>query len=148
VGKLPDRLAELLETMEMVPDRADRIEMLISTADRFREVPPGVAARPFPKERLVPGCESKAYVWSVPRGNGTLDFHFAVENPQGLSAMAMAAILADACSGAPLREVMAIPDDVVYAIFGHELSMGKSMGLMGMVAMVRAEARHHLEAAA
>ena len=30
--------------------------------------------------------------------------------------------------------------DIVYTIFGRELSMGKSMGLMAMVTMVRAAA--------
>lgn len=142
---VPAKLIDLLGTLELLPDRADRIELLIDTAERFREVPESIAKRPFPKERLVPGCESQAYVWSEERADGTLDFHFAVENPQGISAKAMAVILDEACSGAPLREVAAVPDDVVYAIFGNELSMGKSMGLMGVVGMVRAEARRRLE---
>ncbi len=58
----------------------------------------------------------------------------------------MAVILGDACSGAPLREVAAVPDDIVYAVFGNELSMGKSMGLMGMVAMMRSETKRQLRA--
>ncbi|MBZ0266618.1 SufE family protein [bacterium] len=143
---VPPRLNEILETLALLPDRADRIELLIDTAERFREVPASVARRPFPKERLVPGCESQAYVWSLDRDDGTLDFHFAVENPQGISAKAMAAILQDACSGAALAQVAAVPDDVVYTVFGNELSMGKSMGLMGMVAMMRREAKRRLEA--
>jgi cysteine desulfuration protein SufE len=144
---VPAKLRELLEMLQLMPDRADRIELLIDTANRFREVPADVATRPFPKERLVPGCESQAYVWPRERDDGTLDFFFAVENPQGISAMAMAVVLGDACSGAPLREVAAIPDDVVYDVFGKELSMGKSMGLMGMVGTVRAEAKRRLQAA-
>jgi cysteine desulfuration protein SufE len=146
VEGVPPKLTDLLGTLELLPDRADRIELLIDTAGRFHEVPARIARRPFPKERLVPGCESQAYVWAEDRDDGTVDFHFAVENPQGISAKAMAVILAEACSGAPLREVAAVPDDVVYAVFGHELSMGKSMGLMGIVGMMRAEARTRLEA--
>lgn len=142
---VPSGLNEVLETLDLLSDRTERIEFLIDGAQRFREVPESVASRPFPKERLVPGCESQAYVWSIPRDDGTLDFHFAVENPQGISAKAMARILAEACSGAPLREVMAVPDDIVYRVFGNELSMGKNMGLTGMVAMVRGEARRRLE---
>lgn len=141
---IPPKLHDVLEMLEMLPDRAERIEVLIGTAGRFREVPESIATRPFPKERLVPGCESQAYVWWTDRGDGTLDFFFAVENPQGISAKAMAAILQDACSGAPLAQVAAVPDDLVYTVFGNELSMGKSMGLMGMVAMVRREAKRRL----
>lgn len=144
---VPPKLTGILETLELLPDRADRIELLIDTAERFREVPSTIATRPFPKERLVPGCESQAYVWWTDRDDGTLDFHFAVENPQGISAKAMAAILQDSCSGAPLQQVAAVPDDVVYTVFGNELSMGKSMGLMGMVAMVRREAKRRREGA-
>lgn len=141
---IPPKLNAVLETLEMLPERAERIEVLIGTAERFREVPETIATRPFPKERLVPGCESQAYVWWIERDDDTLDFHFAVENPQGISAKAMAAILQDSCSGAPLAQVAAVPDDLVYEVFGNELSMGKSMGLMGMVAMVRREAKRRL----
>jgi len=143
---VPPKLNDVLDTLALLPGRAERIEVLIDTAERFRDVPESIATRPFPKERLVPGCESQAYVWWTDREGGTLDYHFAVENPQGISAKAMAAILQDACSGAPLAQVAAIPDDVVYTVFGNELSMGKSMGLMGMVAMVRREAKRRLEA--
>ena len=81
-----------------------------------------------------------------PKADGTLTYYFAVENPQGISAMALAAILGDALSGVSLEEVAAVPADVVYRIFGRELSMGKSLGLMGMVNMVRAAARQQLQA--
>ena len=136
----------------MVPDRGERIQLLIDIADRFEEVPPRIARRPFAKEHQVPACESQAYVFEERRPDGTLDFHFAVENPQGISAKALAVILGDALSGAPPEQVAAIPQDIVYQVFGNELSMGKSMGLMGMVSMVaaakkRAEARNGVGAA-
>jgi cysteine desulfuration protein SufE len=141
---LPERLADVLDTLALVPDRADRIQLLIDIADRFREVPPRIAARPFSEENKVPACESEAYVWAERRPDGRLDFHFAVENPQGISAKSLAVILGEALSGAPLEEVAEVPQDVVYRIFGDELSMGKSMGLMGMVSMVRNAARQGL----
>lgn len=142
--RLPDRLERLLETLEAL-DRSDRIEMLVDIARRFRRVPERIAGRPYPKDHLVPGCESEAYVWTEPRPDGTLTYHFAVENPQGVSAMALAVILGDSLSGVLLEEVAAIPADSVYRIFGRELSMGKSLGLMGMVNMVRATALQQLE---
>jgi len=143
VGRLPARLARTLSLLEGF-ERNDRIQMLVDIAERFRPVPDRVASRPYPAERRVPGCESEAYVWAEPNANGTLTFHFAVENPQGISAMALAALLHDSLSGAPLENVLAVPGDVIYRIFGRELSMGKSLGLMGMVSLVRAAARQQL----
>ncbi len=80
-------------------------------------------------------------MWAVEQPDGTLDFHFVVENPQGVSAKAMAVILGETVSGAPLDEVANLSDDVVYGFFGNELSMGKTMGLTSMVGMVRGEAK-------
>ena len=134
---LPPKLSSLLEDFELLGERADRIEALIGIADRFRPVPEDVATRPFPEDHKVPGCESQAYVWAQTNPDGTLKYHFAVENPQGLSAKAMAVILDETCSGAPPEEVARVSGDVVYQIFGNELSMGKTMGLMGVVAMVQ-----------
>jgi cysteine desulfuration protein SufE len=144
MATLPERLQETLDLVAMVPDRADRIQLLIDVADRFRGVPEGVAGRPYPEAAKVPACESEAYAFTTQRPDGTLDFHFAVENPQGVSAQALAVILSEGLSGAPLDQVVRVPREVVYDLFGRELSMGKSMGLMGMVAMVQAAARRRL----
>lgn len=140
----PEKLAELADLVSMLEDRNERIDLLIGIADRFREVPPEVAERPFSDEHKVPACESEAYLWAVGESDGTLRFHFAVENPQGISAKAMAVILDEGLSGAPLEAVANVEDDVIYEIFGQELSMGKTMGLMGMVAMARISAQRVL----
>lgn len=134
--EVPEKLNQTLDALSMIPDRSERIQLLIDIAERFQDVPPRVATRPFPEEHRVPACESEAFVWAERRPDGNLDFHFAVENPQGISAKAMAVILRDTLSGQPLDQVAAVPQDVVYKVFGNELSMGKSMGLMGMVGMV------------
>lgn len=140
----PDRLERLLTTLESL-DRGDRIQMLIEVAEQFKPVPSRIAQRPYPAEHRVPGCESEAYVWAEASPEGPLTYYFAVENPQGISAMALAGILAESLSGAPLDQVAAVPADVVYRIFGSELSMGKSLGLMGIVNMVRTAARHQMQ---
>lgn len=134
--EIPEKLSNTLETLDLVSDRSERIQLLIDIAERFKEVSPRLAQRPFGEDHRVPACESEAYVWGEPRQDGTLDFHFAVENPQGISAKAMAVLLGDSLSGAPPEQVAAVPQDIVYRVFGRELSMGKSMGLMGMVSMV------------
>jgi cysteine desulfuration protein SufE len=140
---LPARLEARLDYLDAL-DRAERIQALVDLAARFRPVPAAVATRPYPATHRVPGCESEAYAWALPNPDGTLRFQYAVENPQGISAMALAAILADALSGAPLADVAEVPADIVYRIFGRELSMGKSLGLMGLVHMARAAARERL----
>jgi cysteine desulfuration protein SufE len=133
-------MAETVELVESL-DRGERIDALIALAERFREVPERVARRPFDDAARVPGCESQAYVFAEERADGTLDFHFAVENPQGLSAKAFATVLADSLSGEALERVAAVPASVVERLFGRELSMGKNLGLTGMLQSVQREAR-------
>jgi cysteine desulfuration protein SufE len=137
---IPAALQERIDIFASMP-RTDRIEALISIAEKFKPAPTDVAPKPYDEAHRVPACESDAFVWAVDRPDGTLDFYFAVENPQGVSAKAMSAILADTASGAPLEEVVNIGDEIVYSFFGDELSMGKSMGLTSLVGMVRGEAR-------
>jgi cysteine desulfuration protein SufE len=137
----PRKLQELLEMFDVFPDPSDRTGMLLSYADQFREVPPEVAARPFPKSRQVPQCESDAYAWAVKQPDGGLKLYFAVENPSGVSAKALAAILDRTLSGLPPSEIATIDTDIVQRIFRQNISMGKGMGLMSMVEAVRALAR-------
>lgn len=142
---IPESLKSLAEDFEFV-DRSERAELLIEAADRFKEVPPEIATRPFPRENHVERCESDAYVWAEDQPDGTLKYHFAVENPQGLSARAWAVILDEHLSGAPLEQVAAFPCDVVFTFFGKDLSMGKGQGLMGMADVVSTYARQRLKA--
>src|SRR4029453_930927 len=102
---LPARLDELLGDLDLLADRSERIDALIGIANRFQDVPERVARRPFDDRHKVPACESQAYAFAEPRPDGSLDFYFAVENPQGISAKAVAVILGEAVSGAPLKAV-------------------------------------------
>jgi cysteine desulfuration protein SufE len=137
---MPLKLQETVELIGSLSDRNERIEALVSLAERFRPVPPEVARRPFPEEHRVPACESETFVWATSK-NGGVELHFAVESPQGVSAMALCAILQETVSGLPADEIERVPDDLVFDLFGTELSMGKSMGLMGVVRMSKALAR-------
>ena len=115
--------------------------MLLSYADRFEEVPPSIATRPFPKSHQIPQCESDAYAWAQKMPDGTMKLYFAVENPSGVSAKALAAILDRTLSGLPASEIATISPDIVEKIFRQNISMGKGMGLMSMVDAVRALAK-------
>src|SRR3954468_22359110 len=137
---MPQKLEQLIETFQMF-DPADRTSMLLSYADQFKEVPPAVARRPFPKSHQVPQCESDAYVWALKQPDGTLQLYFAVENPSGISAKALAAILDRTLSGLPASEIATVNCDIVEKIFRQNISMGKGMGLMAMVNAVQALAR-------
>ena len=141
---LPAPLAQLVAELEPMP-RGERAEMLVEYADQFTEVPADVAARPFPERSRAPRCESEAFVFATDQADGTLKLWFAVENPQGVSAKAWAAILDETLSGQPLEQVAGVPQETVFAIFGRDISMGKGQGLIGMLELVHHEARRRLE---
>jgi len=123
--------------MAMVSDESERASFLISYADRFKEVPPDIARRPFAEDHRVPFCESDAFAWAVPNPDGSLKFYFAVENPSGVSAKALAVILDKTLSGTRPEEVATVSPDIVEKIFRQNISMGKGMGLMSMVQTVK-----------
>ena len=122
-------------------DPADRTGMLLSYADQFKEVPPSIATRPFPTSHQVPQCESDASVWAQKMPDDTLKLYFAVENPSGVSAKALASILDKTLSGQPASEIATVNCDIVEKIFRQNISMGKGMGLMSMVQAVSALAK-------
>lgn len=139
----PKALADLVEDMESITDRRERQDMLIEMADRFDNVrvTSGVASKPYPEANRAPSCESEAFVFATEQPDGTLKYSFDVMNPQGLSAMAMAVILGETLSGQPLDQIANVPTDIVFKLFGKELSMGKGAGLMGILSLVQAEAK-------
>ncbi|MGH9411640.1 MAG: SufE family protein, partial [Vicinamibacterales bacterium] len=107
----------------------------------FKGVPPEIATRPFDASHQIPQCESDAYVWAMKRPDGTLQLYFAVENPSGVSAKALAAILDRTLSGLRPSEIATVTPDIVENIFRQNISMGKGMGLMSMVQAVSALAK-------
>lgn len=137
----PARLQAILDVFAGVPDTHERTQLLLDFAKRFKEVPADVAARPFSPDHLVKHCESEAYVWAVPSPDGTLKLHFAVENPSGVSAKALAVILDKGLSGLPPAEIARVDPEIVERVFRQNISMGKGMGLMSMVLSVQALAR-------
>ena len=137
---MTEKLQQLVDTFQMF-EPADRTSLLLSYSDQFKEVPPAIASRPFPKSHQVPQCESDAYVWARKRPDGSLKLYFAVENPSGVSARALAAILDKTLSGLPASEIATVDPQVVEKIFRQNISMGKGMGLMSMVQAVATLAR-------
>ena len=135
---MPAKLDALLDTFDMFSDPTDRSSMLLSYADQFRDVPPEIATRPFDCEHRVPQCESDAYAWAVKMPDGNLKLYFAVENPSGVSAKALATILDRTLSGLPPSEIAGVSTDIVERIFRQNISMGKGIGLMSMVQAVKA----------
>ena len=140
----PAKLQEYLEDFSFISSRDERIDFLIAISDEFEPVPAEIAAKPYNEANRVVGCESEAFVWAIDAPGNTLDFHFDVLNPQGLSAMAMCAILDQSCSGAPLEQVAAINGEVVFTFFGRDISMGKGRGLTELVNAVVYSAKQRL----
>lgn len=143
----PPKLQELVQDFAFI-ERPDRMQLLVEYADRFDEVtvPEEIATRPFPAENHVTRCESDAYVWAEDRDDGTQQYYFAVENPQGISARAWAVIMGETLSGEPLETVVKADPQVIFEVFGKDISMGKGQGLMGMLDHVQSLARRKLAA--
>lgn len=140
----PEKLRDIIEIFEEVT-QPERIEMLLDYSDRFVEVPNQVAVRPFAEENRVQRCESRAYVFTEPLGaDNTLKFYFAVENPQGVSAKALGAILQESLSGGTVQDILHIPEDIVIKMFGKSISMGKGEGLMGMISLLKYYAKQEI----
>ena len=59
----------------------------------------------------------------------------------GISAKALGAILQKTLSGLPASEIARVDPEIVERLFRQNISMGKGMGLMSMVAAVQALAR-------
>lgn len=144
----PPKLQETLEFFDTLVDQNDRVNVLLDYAHKFKEVPKEIATRPFEKTHQVPQCESEAYVWVIQKNDGTLKYHFAVENPSGVSAKALAQILDETLSGEKPESIAQVDAEIIYKIFRQNISMGKGLGLMSMVQAVVALAKHHLSAAA
>lgn len=134
---IPAKLNSILEELKSIEDFQTRMDYLIEFGESFREVPENISKRPFPQDSKVPACESDAYVFSKVNKNGEMQFYFAVENPHGVSAKALAVILDQGLSGEKPEAISQIPEEIVYDIFGKDLSMGKGVGLMGMIRLVR-----------
>ena len=135
----PTEIQDILDELSHFQERRDRIEILVSLADQFKGVPPSVAQEPFPIERKIPGCESEVFLWTC-LSDGMMHLEFAVQNPQGLSAKALAYILKMGLDGRPPSDAKLLDDDLVFSLFGTELSMGKSLGLTNMIRSVRSQA--------
>lgn len=145
VNDYPEPLREIMEILEE-SDESERNEILLDYSDRFREVPERLAIRPFAQEHRVQRCESEAYVFTEPAGDNKVNFYFAVENPQGVSARALAAILQESLSGKDIDVIESIPPNIVTDIFGPRVSMGKGEGLLGMVSLLKHFAKQHQKA--
>jgi cysteine desulfuration protein SufE len=138
MSRYPDKLQEVLDTFEMFPDQTERAQLLLSFSDQFQPVPSDVATRPYPTSHRIPQCESEAYAFAVTQPDDTLKLYFAVENPSGISARALATILDKSLSGLPADQIARVSPEIVERIFRQNISMGKGMGLMSMVLAVRA----------
>ncbi len=146
-AKYPEALRDVLLAFQDNPN--DRNAMLIEYSDQFQGVPDKIAQRPYPEDHRVPHCESESYVFVEPQpkdanGKTPLKFHYAVENPFGVSARALSAIFNSTIDGLPADQIATMPiDDIVTTLFGKNISMGKGQGLMGIAAMTKAFAQRY-----
>ena len=147
-SRYPEALRDVLEVFETNP--ADRNQMLIEYSDQFSGVPEEICARPYPPTNQVPHCESDSYVFVEPLDDPAttpsprLKFYFAVENPFGVSARALSAVLDSTINGLPADEIAKMPiEELVPTLFGKNISMGKGQGLLSIAAVVKRLAQRY-----
>jgi sulfur transfer protein SufE len=145
----PEKLREVLEIFRDNP--TERNPMLVEYSDQFQGVPERVATRPYPQSHQVPHCESDSYVFVEPIGpesgaDTALQFYFAVENPFGVSARSLSAILDQTINGMPARDIATMPiDELVPTLFGKNISMGKGQGLLSIASVVKVLAQRFVK---
>jgi cysteine desulfuration protein SufE len=133
----PQPIQEFVENLSFIDDRAERIQVLIELSRSYK---PAKQEKPYPAENRVPGCESEVYTWVTLSSENNLNLEIAVDNPQGISAMSLAALIASGLQNQSPTLANQLDEDIVYALFGKELSMGKSMGLTNLVRQIKAQA--------
>ena len=133
----PQRLAEIVAAFDETEERDFRSEILTDVANRFQDVKPDVARRPFPDDARVPQCESRAFVFVRKLDDGGIEPHFAVENPQGVSAKALATILSESLAGEKPEVIKGISESLVQRLYGNSNSSGKREGLIGMIRLMK-----------
>lgn len=136
-----DKLNTFVTELSSIEDRDLHMDMLIEIAERFSDVPAEIAQRPFEESHRVPGCESEAFVFAK-KEDEKMQFYFAVENPHGISAKALAVIIDENLSNLNPSDIQNVSEDIVSQIFGGTISMAKGHGLMNMIAMAKHLAKH------
>lgn len=131
-----EKLEALTEEFSTIDDPGMRADLLIEYSEGYNEVPENLASRPFPENRRVPGCESDVFLFTTKDGEG-FRFYFGIDNPQGISAMALASIISECLDGVPASELSQVDEGFVHTLFGKQLSMGKGQGLGNLLRMVK-----------
>ncbi len=130
------RLNAVVADFSSIEDNNERADLLIEDDESFKQGTEDIATTPYPENRKVPGCESDVFIFTRPDGEG-FKFYFGIENPQGISAMALAAIIDETLSGVTSSGLSEVDDQFVHTLFGKQLSMGKGQGLTNMIRMTK-----------
>jgi len=133
----PPKIQQFLDDLSFFTDRQERVQALIDLSEQYRLFD---APRPLSEDHRVRGCESEVFAWTFV-DDGRLRLEFVVDNPQGISAMALAVVLKQGLDGEPVTALDQLEEGLVYDIFGSGLSMGKSGGLTNMIRMIKAQAK-------
>ena len=134
----PTKFISLLSDIRGCVDAAERSDFLIDLASEWKPVPEVIATRPYPEENRVPGCESEVFAFASNRPDGTKDYFFAVENPHGIAAKAVAVLLSSTLSGEKAEAIQQVDDQIIYDLFGQSVTMGRATGLRSLIATVKA----------
>ena len=131
------KLHEEIEWLRQMDDQETRAEYLLELAARFTPPDPARISAPYPEANRIPGCESGVFLFCNENSQGGTEFFYAIENPHGISAKALAVLLTENLSGANAEDFRKLNPDMVRDVFGAALSLGKDQGLRNMILATR-----------
>jgi hypothetical protein len=135
----------IVDSFRSIKDQAERMMMLIEFASCYVDPPPSIAKRPYPAEcKLSTACKD-IFFWAIPRPDQRLDFYFAIECREGVSAKAFAVMLSRTLSGVELEKIAAVSSEVIDVIFGSAMPPDNRAVLETMLEAVRSAARDMLD---
>lgn len=140
-SKLEQIIAEFAEL-----DPRERLELLLDFSEALPELPERLQAEKAAGLNRVLECQTPVFLW-VERDDGVLRIYADVA-PEAPTVKGFVAILVDALSGAPPREVAEVEPNLVSRLgLVEALGMVRMRGLNGILHRIRQEARRALETA-
>lgn len=129
------KLEELLEDF-LDADPEEALEMLIEFSDRLPVLSAGRAEHPQPAQCRIQECQTPVYLWvDVVSDRVQVE---AFVNERSPTVRGFVALLVEGVSGAPVSEVLQMPDDLLPRLGLQEtLGMTRQRGFKGIVARLK-----------
>ena len=140
--ELSGRLAAIADEFRAAPDDL-RIELLLEYAESLPPLPDHLDSSSM--EQVVE-CQTPFFLQSEVADDHTVQLWFDCP-PEAPTTRAFAGILADGLDGAPVEEVIAVPEDLAERMgLGHTISPLRLRGMTAIIARLKRQVRTQVDA--